>query len=68
MDKEIFDLIILKIDETHKLDKKEFIEFIKKLKDKINNYDVKELGSVLKTDENVDIDKIVKRIERFFGV
>tara|TARA_Y100000034_G_scaffold105611_1_gene133067 strand:- start:1543 stop:2412 length:870 start_codon:yes stop_codon:yes gene_type:complete len=68
LDKEIFDLIILKISEGKELNKKEFKEFIKNLKDKINNYDVKELEAVLKTDEKVDIDKIVKRIEGFFGV
>lgn len=68
LDKELFDLIILKINENKKLSKEEFIEFIKKLKDKINDYDIKELEAVLRTDENVDINKIVKRIEMFFGV
>ena len=68
LDEEIFDLIILKINEDKRLDRKEFIEFIKKLKDKIDNYNIKELEAVLRTDEKVDIDKIVKRIERFFGV
>ena len=68
LDKEIFDLIILKISEGKELNKKEFKEFIKNLKDKINNYDVKELEAVLKADEKIDINKIVKRIEGFFGV
>lgn len=68
LDKELFDLIILKINENKKLSREEFIEFIKKLKNKINDYDIKELEAVLRTDEKVDINKIVKRIEMFFGV
>jgi predicted nucleotidyltransferase component of viral defense system len=68
LDEEIFDLIIAKINEDKRLSKKEFIEFIKKLKDKIDDYDVKELEAVLRTDEKVDIDRIVRRIERFFNV
>ena len=66
LDKEIFDLILIKINETHKLSKKEFLEFIKNLKNKISEYGLKGMESVLKTDEKVDIDKIVNRIERFF--
>lgn len=68
LDKEIFNLIILKINETHNLSKKEFIEFIKNLRNQINNYDIKELEAVLRTDEKVDIDKIIERIEKFFGI
>ncbi|MBS3143887.1 nucleotidyl transferase AbiEii/AbiGii toxin family protein [Candidatus Woesearchaeota archaeon] len=68
LDKEVFDLIILKINETHKLSEEEFVEFIKKLKDKIDDYDVKELEVVLRADEKVDINKIIKRIENFFGI
>lgn len=68
LDKEIFDLIILKINEDKKLNKKEFIEFIKSLKNKVDYYDIKELETVLRSDEKIDIDKIVRRIEKFFGV
>lgn len=68
LDKEIFDLIIFKINETHKLSKEEFLKFIKDLKNKMDNYDVKELEVVLKTDEKVDIKNIIRKIEKFFGV
>ena len=68
LDMELFDLIIIKINENKKLSREEFIEFVRNLKGKINNYDVKELEAVLKSDEKVDIDEIVKRIEKFFGV
>jgi len=68
LDKEIFDLIILKIGEGKRLSKKEFIAFIKDLKNKIDNYDVKELEAVLKTGEKVDINKIIKKIEGFFEI
>src|SRR3989344_8569593 len=66
LDKEIFDLIILKINETHRLNKKEFMEFIRSLRNNIADYDAKEMEAVLKIDEKVDIDKIIERIEKFF--
>ena len=66
LDKEIFDLIIFKINETHRLNKKEFMEFIRSLRNNIADYDAKEMEAVLKIDEKVDIDKIIERIEKFF--
>ena len=69
LDKEIFDLIILKMNEQDKkVSEKEFLDFIKNLNNKIDNYDIKELEAVLKTDEKVDIEKIIKRIRKFFDV
>ena len=69
LDKEIFDLIILKMNEQDKkVSEKEFLDFIKNLNNKIDNYDIKELEAVLKTDEKVDIEKIIKRIKKFFDV
>ena len=69
LDKEIFDLIILKMNEQDKkVSEKELLDFIKNLNNKIDNYDIKELEAVLKTDEKVDIEKIIKRIKKFFDV
>src|SRR3989344_1381364 len=68
LDRELFDLIIIKINENKKLSREEFIEFIRNLKSKISNYDVKELEAVLKSDEKIDIDEIVRRIEKFFEI
>lgn len=62
VDKELIDLILIKINETKKFTKKDLNEFIKNFSSKTSELDDKEMVAVLKTDEKVDIKKMIQLI------
>lgn len=67
IDKEVIDLIILKINESEQFTKKELEEFMENLSLKTTELDDKEIEAVIKSGEEVDIKKMVKFIVEKFG-
>lgn len=66
-DKEVIDLILVKINESKQFTKNDFIEFIKELNSKISELDEKEIAAVIKTDEDIDVEKMAQSIVRKFN-
>jgi predicted nucleotidyltransferase component of viral defense system len=67
IDKEIIDLIIIKINESKKFTKRELVRFIKDLSSKVSDLDEKQIKSVIKSDENIDIKKMTNLIVKKFA-
>ena len=68
IDKEVIRLIIIKINESKKFTKKDLMEFIKSLNDRVVDLDEKEIAAVIKTDENIDFKKMAQLIIRKFNI
>lgn len=64
IDNELIDLILLKINENaeKKFTKKDFIDFIKGLESKLSDLNEKEISSLLKSGEKVNVKEMVQRI------
>jgi len=64
IDKETMDLILIKINESkkEKFTKDNLIQFIRDLNSKVSDLNKKELSSVLKSGENVNVSEMVQRI------
>lgn len=68
VDKEIIDLIIVKVNETKKFTRDELDEFIKNLHAKSAELNYEEIKAILKADEDVDIKKMTNLIiTKFFS-
>ncbi len=69
IDKDLIDLILTKINESskEKFIRKELFDFIKGLVSKTSELDEKEISSMLKSDEDVDVKEMVKVIVGEFG-
>lgn len=67
IDEEIIDLILIKINESKKFTKNELIKFIKTLDSKVSELSEKEIESVIKTNEKIDIKKMFQLIMRKFN-
>lgn len=67
---EIIDLILIKINESKKdnFTKEDLIRYIETLDSKITMLDEKEIVAVIKTQERVDIDKMVQLIKDKFKI
>ena len=61
-DNSLINLILKKINETIKFTKKDFFDFMNNLPNKIKNLNEKPLLVVLRTDININIEKIIKEI------
>jgi len=68
IDKEVIRLIIIKINESKKFTKKDLMEFIKNLNDRVVDLDEKEIAAVIKTDEKIDFKKMAQLIIRKFNI
>ena len=68
IDKEVIRLIIVKINESKKFTKKDLMEFIKSLNDRVVDLDEKEIAAVIKTDEKIDFKKMAQLIIRKFNI
>ena len=68
IDKEVIRLIIIKINESKKFTKKDLMEFIKSLNDRVVDLDEKEIAAVIKTDEKIDFKKMAQLIIRKFNI
>jgi len=68
VDKALIDLILAKINESskEKFTRKELFDFIKNLDSKTSELDEKEIASMLKTDEDVDVKEMVETIIKEF--
>ena len=68
IDNELIDLILIKINENRdkKFSKQDLLKFIESLNSKISGLDDKEISSLLKSDEKVDIKEMVKVIYEEF--
>lgn len=66
IDKEIIDLILMKINETKQFTKKDLIEFIENLNSKISELDEKEISAVIKSDEKIDAQRMAQLITKKF--
>ncbi len=68
IDRALIELILAKINESskEKFTRKELFDFIKKLEDRLSDLDEKEISSMLKSDEEVDVKEMVKGIVREF--
>jgi len=64
IDKALIDLILAKINESsrEKFTRKDLFEFIKKLEDRLSDLNEKEISSMLKSDEEVDVKEMIKTI------
>ena len=64
IDKTLIDLILTKINESskEKFTRKELFDFIKNLDSKLSDLDEKEISSMLKTDEDVNVKEMIKVI------
>ncbi len=69
IDKALIDLILAKINESSKerFTRKELFDFIKSLDSKLSDLNEKEISSMLKSDEKVDVKEMVKTIIKEFG-
>ncbi len=69
IDKALIDLILAKINESsnEKFTRKELFDFIKSLDSKLSDLNEKEISSMLKSDEKVDVKEMVKTIIKEFG-
>lgn len=61
-DNSLINLILKKINETIKFTKKDFFDFMNNLPNKIKNLNENSLLAVLKTDININMEKIIKEI------
>jgi len=68
MDKGLIDLILIKINESKKetFTKEDLTRFIKDLNSKLSDLNEKEIYSVLKSGENINVSEMVKLIARSF--
>jgi len=68
VDKDIIDLILVKINENSekKFTRKDFIDFIKSLESKLSDLNEKEISSLLKSGENVNVKEMIQTIVRGF--
>jgi len=68
IDNELLDLILLKINENaeKKFTKKDFIDFINGLEFKLSDLNEKEISSLLKSGENVNVKEMVQMIIKNF--
>ena len=68
IDKELIDLILLKINENaeKKFTRKDFIDFIKGLESKLSELNEKEISSLLKSGEKVNVKEMIQMITGAF--
>src|SRR3989338_7616003 len=68
VDKSLIDLILVKINENSekKFTRKDFIDFINSLKSKLSDLNEKEISSLLKSGEKVNVKEMVQTIVREF--
>jgi len=68
VDKSLIDLILVKINEskTEKFTRKELFGFIKNLDSKLSDLNEKEISSMLKSDENVNVKDMIQTIVKEF--
>ena len=68
IDKELIDLILLKINENaeKKFTKKDFLDFINGLESKLSDLNEKEISSLLKSGEKVNVKEMIQMITRAF--
>ena len=67
--KEIIDLILIKINESkkEKFTKEDLIKFIGDLESKLSDLNEKEISSLLKSDEKVDVNNMIQMIIKAFN-
>ena len=68
IDKEVIDIILIKLNESKKFTKKDLIEFIRSLNSKVTDLDEKEIAAVIKTYEKVDFKKMAQLITKKFDL
>lgn len=68
IDKEVIELILVKLNESKEFTKKDLIEFIKSLNSKVADLDEKEIAAVIKTDEKIDFKKMAQLVNKKFGL
>jgi predicted nucleotidyltransferase component of viral defense system len=68
IDKELVDLILVKINENSekRFTQKDFIDFIKNLKSKLSDLNEKEISSLLKSGEKVNVKEMIQMIIKNF--
>ena len=68
VDKALIDLILIKINENaeKKFTRKDFIDFIKGLESKLSDLNEKEISSLLKSGEKVNVQEMIRTIVREF--
>ena len=68
IDKELIDLILTKINESEekKFTRKDFIDFINSLESKLSDLNEKEISSLLKSGENVNVKEMIRMITKDF--
>jgi len=66
INKEVIDLILVKLNESKEYTKKDLMKFVGSLSSIVSDIDEKEVTAVIKTDENVDFEKIVQLITKKF--
>lgn len=67
IDKEVIDLILVKINESKQFTEKDLTEFIKNLNYKVAELNEKEMDVVIKTDEKIDVKKMAQVIIKKFN-
>ncbi len=63
-DKEILKLALLKINESKPFEEKEFFSFIENLSSKADNLDKKEISTVLKKDQEINVSEMIDLIKK----
>lgn len=66
VNEELISLVLLKINESRHFTKKEFIEFIKKLPERISGSIEEELNAVIKSGEDINLKRMLGLIQHSF--
>ena len=66
IDKQLIDLILLKINESTQFTKKELVDFMENLNSRTIELEEKEIASVIKTDEKINVDRMTELIIKNF--
>jgi len=66
INKEVIDLILVKVNETKQFTKEDLIKFIESISSRVSELDNKEMESLIKTDEKINTKKMVRLIVKKF--